>query len=316
MKLNSLLLPITLLFLSSCSSYVPYAISSVDFPLRPPKSVEVFYPGELLPYKEYVEVGSLTIAEGLSRDKMMYVNRLRNLAQESGIDALINVRRVRHENRFADESGTVLDISHSYNATGIKYLRNVDYLDEYVREESFYSWDSSEKNKALSGIIERTPSGRTLNSRFMDNDAQSIYSLYVQEYRDFHLLEEKINWSYKLDASSKVLFAKRYCRSNGWKIKTCKYRYKDGRVNKIIIDFHDKDADTIIHLSYDDAGRISERKLHLTHNRTVKEKYSYDAFNRLIRKNYEIGSNIVGFSQKYVSEYEYYQKEDIHDFIE
>ncbi|OED34848.1 hypothetical protein AB832_06765 [Flavobacteriaceae bacterium (ex Bugula neritina AB1)] len=305
------ILSIAFLFLfSSCKSYLPYAASELDVPLRAGKKVEVFYAGELLPYKDYVTVGSITLREGLNRNETLYIDRLKKIALKSGIDAIINVKRYFDPDAYIDEA------SYLYTGTGIKYIQNLDYLDEYVWKESLYKPDTSTKQDILIGMIERTPDGQILSSKFLDDKASSSYKLYIQEFRDYHLVEEKRNWTYRLDPTNQYPVSRQYIRPGHWKVKTCKYRYKNQFLSQIYVDYHEREDDTTINYYYDHEGRVASRQLTLTHNREILENYHYDDANRLIKKDYIIRSAQVGFHLAYSSKYEYYKKEDIHEFIE
>lgn len=304
-----LFISLSILF-SSCVSFLPYANSSLEIPLRPGETVEVFYPGELLPYKKYIEVGPIAIREGLSRNETLYVNRLKMLAQKTGLDALINVKREFDENALVEEP------SYLYTATGIKYIKNIDYLDEYVREESFYTVEEDSGKKILSAVIERTPAGQIVSSKFLNDEAHSSYKVYIQDFRDYHLLEEQENWSYHMGEYEQTPLYRRFSRVGGWKVKTCRFLYEENnRVRQIRINFHDRDADTKVFYTYNDLGQIIKRKLSLTHNREVLEEYTYDDSGRVIQKEYKIRNSGVGVFHTYVSTYSYYKKEDIHSFI-
>ncbi|MEL6252873.1 MAG: hypothetical protein AAFR87_12745 [Bacteroidota bacterium] len=241
MKRNTyLLLPLIFLF-PSCVSFQPYTQSELDFPLKPVTKVEVFYPGELLPYKDYIEIGRLATNMNGATNNQAYVSRLQKIARENGVDALMDL----HEDQ-GYYGGRIL------TAMGIKYVKNLDYLDEYVKKESFYKLDSLGKNKELVAVIERSPVGRTLSSRFTNDKDKDFYEIYIQKYRDHHLREEKEHWTYRKNISTGMIISRQYSRSPQWVVKTCKFKYGEEGLERIKIFYQDNFREEELLYMYDE----------------------------------------------------------------
>lgn len=304
MKRNTYLFLASIFLLTSCVSFKPYAQSELDFPLKPVTEVEVFYPGELLPYKDYIEIGSLATNMSGATNNQAYVAKLQKIARENGVDALMDLQEDQ-----GYYGGRIL------TAMGIKYIKNIDYLDEYVKKESFYKLDSLGKNKELVAVIERSPVGRTLSSRFMRDEEKDFYETYIQNYRDHHLREEKDNWTYRKNVSTGMIISRQYSRSPQWVVKTLKFKYGELGLERIKIFYNDNFGEEEIFYLYDEKARVSGRQLELPFGKQLTEGYKYDSEGKLIRKIFILKIPNQAKAVQYVSEYEYYKKEDIHDFL-
>lgn len=304
MKRNTYLLISCIFLFQSCVSFKPYTQSDLDFPLKPVTEVEVFFPGELLPYKEYIEIGSLATNMSGATNNQAYVSRLQKIARENGVDALMDIQEDQ-----GYYGGRIL------TALGIKYIKNLDYLDEYVKKESFYKLDSLGKNKELVAVIERSPIGRTLSSRFSSDEEKDFYETYIQNYRDHHLREERDNWTYRKHANTGMIISRQYSRSSQWVVKTCRFKYGEQGLERIKIFYEDDFRREEILYMYDEKSRISGRQLDLPFGRQLIEGYKYDTEGKLSQKLFILKVPNKVQPLQYVSEFEYYKKEDIHDFL-
>jgi hypothetical protein len=128
------------------SSWRPYFIGTrlTDIPTPPnaQRNIEVFFPGERLPDSPYVKIAILNGDGGATDDQ---VESLKERAKVTGADAifLINPR-------------VYIDTNHSsssyMDAVAIKYVHNINYLDQYIKRKRLYFRDTTDWKEE--GLIE------------------------------------------------------------------------------------------------------------------------------------------------------------------
>lgn len=335
MKRNAILLSL-LGCLSSCmyQHYVEsnhYSISKV--PIVPHQNpVEVFLQGET-PKEEYFKISSLTVSsQSNSLDKMLA--EAQKKSQSIGYDGIIIVditaktgyarpkQSISYDqsrmagttgkdrqyyqdiinSRIAD--GSYQEKPYSYQeltVMGIKYKKNVNYLDKFLKAEHFYT-DSTQKQPTASFYYDFN--GTTTRK---DYDSNSNFLIQFNRFDPDFLLKSKPRWEYRQDNYGHVTH-RRYMRKD-FPLKSCKLVYNE-KAQVVMVSINEsyplkgEEANYDMKLGYTSKGDILSVKVYTHISKKLIEQRDY-----LYQNNKYIGKTIKiyhGTPKQYLVKAEYY----------
>ncbi|MEM6806461.1 MAG: hypothetical protein AAF696_33995, partial [Bacteroidota bacterium] len=122
-------------------------------------------------------------------------------------------------------------------------------------------------------------------------------------------------WAYRKDMYTGLTLSRQYSRIGERPYKTCKFHYEEEGLARIQIIYNGSMLKEEVILGYGENGRISTREINYANGRKMKEIYVYGKTNKLEKKKFEFILKDGAERIFYCSEYEYYKKEDIHDFL-
>ena len=321
-NIASVLFAFAVLF-SSCLAWLPKIepvpeIRLTALPTPPHKRpVQIIFPGEAPPTRPYVKIKVLSAKRTAGYPTTNIVQELANQAQDEGADAIL----VLGKNVYAqtDMSTTTTVDSNGVNtssssttwewqdvsALAIKYLDNVDYLPDFVREMQIRQWTDTGWVTAASGQVQYRepvawqPSGGT----WLD-----FWRLYDPETLLPAGLKERLKYADGNDGR----------RVSAWFNRpelprpTRRYRLRlddASRVNKIEIHLHypEKEGTTeIIDYHYDQSGRLTGRRLQTQAWGAVDEQWTFDEKGKVRQIDWtRAGQPFLRMA------YVYYQPEDL-----
>ncbi len=322
---------------SGCQVYFPYRAPRMlsDLPPRPEvKQVEMYYPGDLLPQRDYIPVAIIEVKKRGKINSQYLAETLRQEGMETGVDAIIDIRKenftwermaaVGQLTRFVtsldedsnnDYQPALGRVYHSFmSGIGVIYTDSIDYLDQFVRQQNLYRLDPDDPGaETFAGSIHYDAHGRASRWTATDPEMKAWHDKYLYPYSLDHLVSEKENWRYSPDETGRTLRRRLY-RFDDWLVKTCKLRYAgpllrpSETLQSIRIRYPDKASETV-YLYYDEAKKLNRKRI-VGNDKTVwEETLSYAADGRLSESRWHRIENDreVPFL---VARYEYYTPDD------
>ncbi|MFK7776335.1 MAG: hypothetical protein AB8F94_29705 [Saprospiraceae bacterium] len=210
MKNLSLFFILSILF-SSCYNYYSSSfrnyedgVKSSQFTSIPIKrsveKVKVIFPGEKVPEEPYIKVDVIDAFGNAQTSTQYLISRLQNQAKAIGVDAIIIISKDNISEIFQDEYCEDYTVTtQKISALGIKFIKNIDYLEECIKGGTILIWDENknelvEKSKFKSdwkGNLVQLESGDKFYYDFLYN-----FSLQHLAY------EQTTSWTYKVSNPS------------------------------------------------------------------------------------------------------------------
>ena len=323
-------------FLFSCNAAKFYDVQILEIPgkkneLQTP--IPIYFIGqtpELKPYFEMVELNAE--GKGNINNRKVY-QIMKSKAQENGLDAVIDVS----VNTFTEEYTSFMDIVlssvdetedyysirniYQIRGIGIKFLDNLDYIEDLPEFESIYVDNGNKMEPFLE--LEFKPTGEVYHVNYLHSYSNTFYRSYLFEHSDYHLLKERNNWRYKMVKPDQEV---RKLYRNNSVIKKC------------IIHYNENDLVESIKVKFTDFNH--NKGTSSTTNYVIEEvKYSYNENNQLIKKEilYQDQSRLVispvydnekitgfkyylhktgGLEVKLTSTYQFYSKDYLQEFYQ
>jgi len=304
-KKSLYLLIISSLSLTSCYQAYLATNSQVgvlnNIPTIPHQNkVEVYFPGEYPEDKEYIKIKVLETVGGnyynptgfpVSSDRagssLAYpslIDGIRKQAQAEGMDAVLIIDRAEIVSSISSSSN--VETSSSLSAVGIKFKKNLNYLDNFVQRKNVLLADSTEQFAQKSFVsYEYDPGGKIIKSEGdVSRKSQQLYINYIQKYNYDFLVNEKSNeWRYHPDEFG-VIRKRIYIPQN----MVVKLDYNSQKqVDKVKLSFpttYDKDKETI-YFEFDEQKQVSGFEVEQDSKIVLRGTYSYDENNRLVRQD-------------------------------
>lgn len=286
MKIHHYLCLIFICFFS-CSLPKPYYQRINNIPtIGPNFGVEILFQ-EKPPTKPFFEVIDFDIVEKGKLSRMEIMKKLEMEAIKEGVDAVMDVEywsRSEEKVNFLtvlidvmdeDEETTVINAPFTHiRGVGIKYLENIDYIQDQPEFEYVYQINQQTGFPTPLFKIEFNPTGQEHMIYPESEEAREIYKNYFQFYSDFHLLYQRERWSYK---TVKNQVRKRVLVDiDGYILKTCDLEYnKDGLLTNVNVSNRLK-GDDLVAYHYNDQGIKTSRSI-VTYDRIkIFEQYNYE----------------------------------------
>ena len=150
MKNLSLLFTLSLLF-SSCYNHYLHALRNykdeaqktqfTSIPIKPSgEKVAVIFSGENFSEEPYIKVDVIDAFGNAQATSQDLISRLEDQAKAAGIDADLIFAKDNISEISQDEfRGNYTVITQKLSALGIKFIKNIDYLDECIKGETILS---------------------------------------------------------------------------------------------------------------------------------------------------------------------------------
>jgi len=242
---------------------------------RTVEKVKVIFPGEKIPDEPYIKVDVMDAFGNAGTSTQRLITNLQNQASDKGIDAIVIISKDNISEILQDEYCENYTVTtQKLSALGIKYIKNIDYLDECIKGGTILTKDGEndwvEKSKFETdwkGNLVALESGDEFYYNFLYN-----FSLQHLAY------ERNSDWVFMVNSPSKAeQIIKRAKRD-----KVGKFEYsKEVKLTKVY-------------------GNIVFANVQSHYNKIYSGKinWRYDAQKRLVRK--EIQSRTLGkFEQKF-----------------
>lgn len=208
---NLSLLFILSIFFSSCYNYYSNSYRNYEegiqlsqFTSIPIKSsiekVSVFFPGEKIPEEPYVKVDVIDAFGNAQTSTQNLILRLQDQAKAKGIDAIVIISKDNISEIFQDEYCDDYTVTtQKMSALGIKFVKNIDYLDECIRGGTILTWDEN-KNE----LVEKSKFKSDWKGNFVELESgNKFYYSFLYNFSLQHLAYEKTSdWSFKVSSIS------------------------------------------------------------------------------------------------------------------
>ncbi len=317
------------LLMTSCmySYYIQPEYRLSQLPTIPTKEVEVIFPSEDIPDKNYFKLGVLEASGGESSSYNDLVQSLKAKAQQQGADAVLIVDKsqdiklvsdatvlnavanVVTRNKNNDEPTYSTKIKRNLAGVGIKYAKNINYLDRYAK-----SITVSEYNSLTDSYTERETVNLKINGQPSSPlSDSSLYNTYYYKLSLDHLLNEiSENWTYSNTtlANEEIVVRKRDYYVNKIKEKTCKFNYfNNGKPSSVSIHYAtDWLKKETISFVYNKEGVLISKTTDCKGYTPIEERYNYEGRKLISRDIYKIEKGDRKPFLKAV--YTYYQSND------
>lgn len=270
---------IAMLLLSGCTiGYQPYYGPSnmlVDFPLPPhDHEVPIYFPVDTLPDEEYIRIGVLEARGAAFTPYNELIYYLQEQGRYYGVDAIQIIDKQTNETEYY--SSAVLA------GLGLKSLKNLDYLEQYVKSKEVYLLED-----------DYSPSGPWVaklwtgfDGRVQRVDGNPMYSEIVEKHSlDYLLYEKDHHWRYANDPQGNIRMRVRSIQAVPQLRVWFTYKYQGFPSTARIRDYPTK-AETLIEFEYDGYGHIVEKMIYLPNDKVLKEIPSYDADGKQVGSEY------------------------------
>ena len=317
--------------LSGCYCTRPYQQRISYIPTNQTKEEpQIWFFNRGVPDKAFFEITEFELKELGSHTRHGVADILKWHARMEGLDAVINVEYWHETESGANLATVIIDILADENeydsenqiytsiaGIGIKYLENLDFIDQIPEFEYAYKLDSNSFPNRFFKIEFK------LTGDIHDFDPENIYAAevftkYIKPYSMHHLLKEREGWSYTLVDGQ--LFERILRNEDNKIIKDCNLHFnKDGQVTEIDITRNDlpKKPQEFVKIVYNSNGSLSGRIINTCKGATIFEKYEYER-GKVIRKTMqinfieneqvetiELSSSFVYFDKDYLEKYYY-----------
>jgi hypothetical protein len=271
----------------SCSPPKPYYQRINYIPTKGPNfGVEMLFL-EKPPVKPYFEVIDFDIVEKGKLSKWEIMKKLEMEAIKEGVDAVmevdfwsgseerVNFLTVLIDVLDQDEETTVINAPFTYiKGVGIKYLENIDYVQDQPEFEYVYQIDEQTGFPKPLFKIELNLTGQEHMIYPESEDAREIYAEYFQYFSDFHLLYQRERWSHK--SVNNQVKKRILVDIDGHYVKSCKLHYDEqNRLSNVEIRNKRKDVDWVTY-HYDEHGAKSSKSIVAGDGTRIFEQYHYD----------------------------------------
>lgn len=262
--------------------YVRYAHEDARLtalPTRPHKNkVEVFFNNEIPTSRPYAKMEILeTIVSSTHSDANSAIFQLQAQAQERGYDALIMLNTIGYATvPVLDGTTTSQVLADKYQALGIIFLDQIDYLDQCVKTQHVYAYSRITQQFEEAGKLYLS-----LNNGPVKKEGSSPLVMQARYFSlDYLLNERHSNWIYTdwTDATFRLNVRRKQQAPNQAPVSVVHARYmpnRPDRLQDIRLNLLNRPQMTIT-FTYDKEGRIIQKNI-LTHEQgLIKEVLQYN----------------------------------------
>ena len=277
---------VLIVYFSSCAVPKPYHQRINYIPTSGPNfGVEVLAENQIPP-KPYFEVIDFDLSHKGRLSHMEAKKTLEMEAIKEGLDAVIMLDYWKgyqeEENLLTfiidvldeDQENVVMDVPYTYvRGIGIKYLDNIDYLNNHPEFEYVYKIDEETDLPSPYFKIEFNPTGQEHMIYPEMDEAQEVYSNYFQFYSDFHLIYQRDGWYYR--KAQHRLKKRILINDKGLVAKTCKFTYDEqNRISEIVVNKTGRGYATV-NYRYDEDGKKISKSIITADRVRIFEQYNY-----------------------------------------
>lgn len=249
----------------------------------------------------FVRIKVLEVSNG---NYQTLLNKLKKNGQLLGVDALIILGNTATEKVEGSDGYVSSSSIHTLYALGIKYIKNIDYLDQFVKKERLYLVENG-KNELVGSVI-RSPEGDVLEVK----DSMKYFKTFILPFDLFYLqFDNKSNWYYQLSPFG-LVSNRRILNKNGNILQEEKFEYGTYNLVKKVSIYKSLAAVGRVEVFYNRVNRNVDYKIIEMNKKKWKETFLYDNNEKLIGKRIDFlddGKEIPFLA----IEFEYYSNADL-----
>ncbi len=298
-------------FISCTVGYLPDRTSRdllVDFPLLPHSDeVTVYFPDDSLPAEAHVRVGVLEVRGGEFTTYNELLRRMRVQAQERGVDAI----RILNRQHYTDKCEWCWDdVTTILSAVGLKFVKNLDYLSDYVKAQEIYALNaSSDQLGEWSAKVWFDFDGIATSVEGNRNHAE-----FVERYSlDYLLHQQNRRWRYAPDEYGRTRVRVRTHASGTPHLRVW-FTYDAVRPTFVRIKDLQTREESSMQLTYDFGGILLKKRITLPNRNVVEQIPIYDSQGKQIGSEYYRIREEERIPYLQVS-YDFYAPEDMQEQI-
>jgi hypothetical protein len=210
MKNLSLLFMLSLLF-SSCYNYYSPAFENYEdgaqqsyftsIPIKPSvEKVKVIFPGEKMSEEPYLKVDVIDVFGNAHTSTQELISRLEDQAKAAGVDAILIISKDNISEIFQDDyRGEYTATTQKLSALGIKFIKNIDYLDECIKGGTILAWDENKNDLVEKSKFKADWKGDLLG---LESGDKFYYDFFYSFSLQHLAYERNSNWTFKVDILS------------------------------------------------------------------------------------------------------------------
>jgi len=290
--LKKFLLFILLLSSYGCSTtYLSYEIEDNPslIPLKSNAGVKLYFENEIPKDTAYSKIKVIAISEaGFKGESKKLAIQMKTEAIKLGIDAIINIKRIE----FSEEEYTLTDmlLGSDHMTTkyygqlyglGIKYHKNINYLDRLVKTEEGYLLKNGDEIPIFT--VHLNTLGELDSLITFQNQGLSIHDNYHYKYSRQHLVFEKHKW--KHSSLHKGKLKRQLYKVDDWPIKNVVISYYDTKKIKqiTITDLASLNKEKVL-FEYQKFNVLKSKKIVQSNGTEIYEEFEYNDERKLISK--------------------------------
>ncbi|MEM8968094.1 MAG: hypothetical protein AAGE93_16870 [Bacteroidota bacterium] len=250
----------------------------VDFPLLPhTEDVPVYFPHDTLPDEEYLRVGVLEARGGEFTSYNELIRRLQFQAQERGVDAI----QLMNKEVEADEYyGTSI-----LSGIGIKYIKSLDYLNDFVRSQEIYLTNGNHVSPDSSQWVSKI--WFDFNGEVERVEGDQNYAQFIRKYSlDYLLYSISRRWRYAVDEYGELRLRVNYSATGAVNLRAWfSYQMRE-RPNFIRIREYPSRAESTLWFAYDVEAKMLKKRITLPNGDVMDQIPVYNAAGKLLKSEY------------------------------
>ena len=210
MKNLSLLVMVSILF-SSCYNYYSPSFKNykdgvqesqfTSIPIKPSvEKVKVIFPGEKVPEEPYIKVDVIDAFGRAQTSTQQMITRLQDQAKTKGMDAIIIISKDNISEIFQDDDCEDYTVTtQKLSALGIKFVKNITYLDECIRGGTILKWNESKNDFVEDSKFKADWKGNLLG---VESGGEFYYN-FLYNFSLQHLAYERnSSWTFMVHSST------------------------------------------------------------------------------------------------------------------
>jgi len=275
-----------------------------NIPMKPHESeVQVIFPGEKI-LKPYIKVDIIESSGEAFTSTKALIKDLTVRGNLRGVDAIV----LMSNNTFSHDDGEYVTAVKSATALGIKYIENIDYLDDCVKQVKVVAFDKRTKEYSTTAKIKTNCRGRFLELE----EGKSFFWDFLYNFSDQHLIHEKNGWSFnrRKGMNGKNYLTRVLGSSQGF-IKTVTLNFvSKNEANVVVTDKRNEKYAAKIKSHYNDDGYLVSKKIESDILGKFKMEVTRSENNNPLR--YDVYKLLNGKKEFYFKTiYETYDQEDL-----
>jgi len=273
------------------TSYLSYKIESNPslIPLKSNTAVKLYFGNEIPNDTAYSKIKIIAISGvGYKGESKKLAIQMKKEAIKQGVDAIINIKR----REFSEEEYTLTDMLFGYEdmttkyygqlyGLGIKYHKNIHYLDRLVKKEESYLIENGNETPLFT--VHLNTLGELDSLITFQNQGLSIHDNYHYKYSRQHLVFEKYKW--KHSSLHKGKLKRQLYKVDDWPIKNVVISYYDTKKIKqiTITDLASLNKEKVL-FEYQKFNVLKSKKIVQSNGTEIYEEFEYNDERKLISK--------------------------------
>ncbi|MFN0049451.1 MAG: hypothetical protein ACKVOU_10035 [Cytophagales bacterium] len=225
-RLSNIFSILVLLFFASCEySAYPTRNSDDDFRLTKiptpehDKNVKLYFQNETIRDTNYIKVGIIEAYSQENLDDNALLKSIQKQGQEYGVDAVVILGFDNDSYSLKSGNSRIYTLGRStyisentqnvrekrIKGLGIKFLKNVDYANDYIKYKECFVYDTLAREYKKIGQIDYDFEGNKLEFKG-DRKQYNHYKRYSSTY----LLEAEINWGFRYNEDRTAIIRKHF----------------------------------------------------------------------------------------------------------